>query len=105
VVPVFNHGHTVQQVVREAKSRFPVIVVNDGSTDETPTILAAEAGITVVTFSSNQGKAAALCAGFDRARELGFTHAITIDADGQHWTRSPRRAGASRRRSSSVCAI
>ena len=86
VVPVFNHGHTVQQVVREAKSRFPVIVVNDGSTDETPSILAAETGITVVTLPSNQGKAAALCAGFDRAEELGFTHAITIDADGQHST-------------------
>lgn len=86
MVPVFNHGPTVQQVVREAKSRFPVIVVNDGSTDETPKILAAEAGITVVTLPSNQGKAAALGAGFDRARELGFTHAITIDADSQHST-------------------
>jgi uncharacterized protein (DUF2062 family) len=86
VVPVFNHGPTVQQVVREAKSRFPVIVVNDGSTDETPIILAAETGITVVTLPSNEGKAAALGAGFDRARELGFTHAITIDADGQHST-------------------
>jgi uncharacterized protein (DUF2062 family) len=86
VVPVFNHSHTVQQVVREAKSRFPVIVVNDGSTDETPNLLAAETGITVVTLPSNQGKAAALCAGFGRARELGFTHAITIDADGQHAT-------------------
>jgi len=86
VVPVFNHGRTVQQVVREAKSRFPVIVVNDGSTDETPNLLAAETGITVVTFPSNRGKATALGAGFDRARELGFTHAITIDADGQHST-------------------
>ena len=84
VVPVFNHGHTVQQVVREAKSQFPVIVVNDGSTDETPHILADEIGITVVTLPSNEGKAAALCAGFDRARELDFTHVITIDADGQH---------------------
>jgi len=86
VVPVFNHGRTVQQVVREAKSRFPVIVVNDGSTDETPNLLAAETGITVVTFPSNRGKATALGAGVDRARELGFTHAITIDADGQHST-------------------
>lgn len=98
MVPVFNHGHTVQQVVREAKSRFPVIVVNDGSTDETPNILAAETGITVVTFSSNQGKAAALGAGFDRAQELGFTHAITIDADGQHSTAElDAFAGACRR--------
>ena len=86
VIPVFNHCLTVGRVVREARALFPVIVVNDGSTDETPSLLAAETGITVVTLPSNQGKAAALGAGFDRARELGFTHAITIDADGQHST-------------------
>lgn len=86
MVPIFNHGLTVQQVVREAKSRFPVIAVNDGSTDQTPDVLAAETGITLVTFSSNRGKGAALGAGFDRARAMGFTHAITIDADGQHST-------------------
>jgi uncharacterized protein (DUF2062 family) len=98
VVPVFNHDSTVRQVVRQAKSRFPVIAVNDGSTDETPGILAAETDITVVTFPSNQGKAAALRAGFDRARELNFTHAITIDADGQHPTAAlPDFAAACRR--------
>ncbi len=71
MVPVFNHDRTVQQVVREAKSQFLVIAVNDGSTDTTPKLLAAEPDITVVTLPSNQGKAAALCAGFERARELG----------------------------------
>ena len=86
IIPVFNHDRTVLQVVRKAKSQFPVIAINDGSTDKTPQILAAEPDLTVVTLPSNQGKAAALCAGFDRARELGFTHAITIDADGQHST-------------------
>ena len=86
VVPVFNHGQTVQHVVRRAKAQLPVIAVNDGSTDETAKLLAAETGITVITFPANEGKAAALGAGFGRARELGFTHAITIDADGQHST-------------------
>ncbi len=86
VIPVFNHGLTVQRVVRGAKEMFPVIAVNDGSTDDTPAVLAGEGGITVVTLPRNRGKGAALRAGFDRAAEMGFTHAITIDADGQHDT-------------------
>ena len=45
VIPVFNHGLTVGRVAREAKDYFPVIVVNDGSTDDTAKILAAESGI------------------------------------------------------------
>jgi uncharacterized protein (DUF2062 family) len=84
VIPVYNHGLTVQNVVRGAKTALPVIVVNDGATDATPAVLAAESGITVVTLPYNQGKAAALRAGFALALELGFTHAITLDSDGQH---------------------
>jgi uncharacterized protein (DUF2062 family) len=86
VIPVYNHGLTVQRVVRGAMAVLPVIAVNDGSTDNTPAILAAEPGLTVVTLPRNQGKAAALRAGFAKADALGFTHAITLDADGQHPT-------------------
>lgn len=88
VIPVYNHGLTVQSVARGAKASFPVIVVDDGSTDATPRVLAGEQGLTLVTLPSNQGKGAALRAGFARARQQGFTHAITIDADGQHRTGS-----------------
>jgi glycosyltransferase involved in cell wall biosynthesis len=84
VVPVYNHGRTVQQVVRESQRAFPVIVVDDGSTDQGPATLTAETGITLVTLPSNRGKGAALKAGFAKAEQEGFTHAITIDADGQH---------------------
>ena len=84
IVPVYNHGLTIRDVVRGAKAAFPVIVVDDGSTDQTPAVLAGESGITLVTMKDNQGKAAALKAGFAKAQELEFTHAITIDADGQH---------------------
>src|SRR5580765_2193483 len=84
IVPVFNHGLTVQRVVRGAKAVLPVIAVDDGSNDQTPKVLAAESGITLLTLPQNQGKAAALKAGFVKAEEMGFTHAITIDADGQH---------------------
>ncbi len=86
VIPVYNHALTVQRVVRGAKAALPVVVVNDGSTDATPAVLAAEKGVTVVTLPCNQGKGAALQAGFAQAEKLGFTHAITIDADGQHPT-------------------
>jgi len=97
VVPVFNHALTVGRVVREAKAWFPVIAVNDGCTDGTGGILAAETGITVVTLPRNLGKGAALRAGFATAEKMDFTHAITIDADGQHDTAElPLLAAASR---------
>jgi uncharacterized protein (DUF2062 family) len=86
VIPVYNHGLTVQSVVSKAKAHFPVIVVNDGSTDQTAEVLAQESGITRVDLPVNQGKAGALKAGFARALDMGFTHAITMDADGQHST-------------------
>ena len=98
VIPVYNHGLTVGRVVAEAKAHFPVLVVNDGSTDDTGKILAAASGVTVITLASNQGKGAALRAGFAAAARRGFTHAITIDADGQHATGElPALAAASRR--------
>jgi len=98
VIPVYNHCLTVGRVVRAAKDYFPVIVVNDGSTDDTGKILAAENGIVVVALPQNQGKGAALRAGFAAAEKHGFTHAITIDADGQHATRElPAFAAASRK--------
>ena len=56
VIPVFNHGLTVQRVVRGAKETFPVIAVNDGSTDDTSVVLAGEGGITVVTLPQNHGQ-------------------------------------------------
>ena len=98
VIPVFNHALTVGRVVREAKALFPVIVVDDGSTDGTGAILAAEPGLTVVTLPRNQGKGAALRAGFERAEKLGFTHAITLDADGQHAVGEASRFAAASRR-------
>jgi glycosyltransferase involved in cell wall biosynthesis len=103
LVPVYNHGGTVQQVVRESRRAFPVIVVDDGSTDCGPALLAQEPGIMLVTLPCNRGKAAALRAGFARAEEAGFTHAITIDADGQHAVESlPDFAAACRQQPDAV---
>jgi glycosyltransferase involved in cell wall biosynthesis len=98
VIPVFNHALTAGRIVHEAKEHFPVIAVNDGCTDATGRILAQEAGITLLTLRRNQGKGAALRAGFAEAARRGFSHAITIDADGQHRPGElPLLAAASRR--------
>jgi uncharacterized protein (DUF2062 family) len=80
VIPVFNHADTAGEVAAAARKQFSVIIVDDGSTDGVQ--LPAE--VDLVRFSENRGKGAALRAGFERARQLGFTHAITVDADGQH---------------------
>jgi uncharacterized protein (DUF2062 family) len=71
----------VGEVARAALAHGPVIVVDDGSTESLPEL----PGCTLVKLPRNGGKAAALRAGFQRATELGFTHAITMDADGQHF--------------------
>ena len=84
VIPTYNHGLTVRQVARGALGHFPVIVVDDGSTDQTAAELRQESALTIVTLPRNQGKGAALIAGFAEARRLGFSHTIVMDADGQH---------------------
>ena len=84
VIPVYNHPARLAAVLDGARSRFPVIVVDDGSTDDTDDVLARQTGVTVMTLPRNMGKGAALRKGFERARVLGYTHAITMDADGQH---------------------
>lgn len=87
VVPVYNHGLTVAQVVRGAARHLPVIAVDDGSTDGTPLALASlakEIPFERLSLPTNRGKAGALLAAFERAVDSGYTHAITLDADGQH---------------------
>ena len=89
VIPTFGNVETVDEVVRQS-SRYvrPVIVVNDGSTDGTHQRLRALQreidGLEVLTNSRNRGKGIALRFGIERAKELGATHVVTIDADGQH---------------------
>ena len=96
LVPTYNNARTLVEVVRDAAAHAPVIVVDDGCTDETAELLAAElrealkkgrealSELTVLTHEENRGKGQALVTGFLHARQAGFTHAITIDSDGQH---------------------
>ena len=86
VIPTFNNAPTLPDIVSRTQAQLPdVIVVNDGSTDNTSAVLSSmQHPPLVLSFPSNRGKGAALKAGFLKARELGFTHVITIDSDGQH---------------------
>jgi glycosyltransferase involved in cell wall biosynthesis len=90
VIPTYNNALTVEAVIAGSLAHIPdVIVVNDGSTDGSAVILRELAektkSLTVITFTANRGKGCALKAGFAKAAELGFTNAITLDADGQHF--------------------
>ena len=87
IVPTYNNTDTLRQVLGSVLDHSEtVIVVNDGSTDNTPEILQDfGARIEVISLTQNQGKGIALRTGFKRAHALGFTHAITMDSDGQHF--------------------
>jgi glycosyltransferase involved in cell wall biosynthesis len=85
LIPAYNEAERLQPVVEAALGYGPVLVVDDGSTDDTVQIARA-AGAAVLLQSPNQGKGAALRAGFRRALEQGFQAVITLDADGQHDT-------------------
>lgn len=85
IIPTYNNAGTIADVIRRTLPMVDgVIVVNDGCTDGTAGILAS-LPVTVVTAPSNEGKGCALKRGFAAAREIGFTHAVTLDADGQHF--------------------
>ncbi|PTP84910.1 glycosyltransferase family 2 protein [Vibrio splendidus] len=88
LIPCFNHGATMPSVVSSLLNfELPIIIVDDGSELETKhflTPLADSPSVTLVTLHQNQGKGGAVKAGIKRAQELGFSHAIQIDADGQH---------------------
>lgn len=84
LVPAFNEGAAVGEVVAQVRDKgLPVLVIDDGSTDDTAG-RAREAGATVLSLTSNQGKGAALQAGFRWALGEGYDALLTLDADGQH---------------------
>ena len=87
LIPTYNNAGTILDVVRRTHHYLKdIIVVNDGCTDETLSLLATlDFPITIVSFDRNKGKGKALVAGFRKAQELGFDYALTLDADGQHY--------------------
>ena len=86
IMPTYNNAGTIATVISDVKEfATDVIVVNDGSTDETAQILASIEDIKVVDYSENKGKGYALKLGLQKAYEWGYRYAITIDSDGQHY--------------------
>jgi glycosyltransferase involved in cell wall biosynthesis len=83
LIPAHNEQVHITQVISCAKKYLPVLVVDDGSIDDT-FILAKDAGAKIIRQSPNQGKGAALLTGFRYALRVGAKAVITLDGDGQH---------------------
>jgi glycosyltransferase involved in cell wall biosynthesis len=83
VIPAYNESFRIQEVIRSTFKFLPVLVVDDGSTDDTAAV-SRSGGAHLVAQSPNQGKGAALRAGFSHALSAGYQAAVTLDADGQH---------------------
>jgi glycosyltransferase involved in cell wall biosynthesis len=86
IVPTYNNCKTLKRVLDSVLLYTSnVIIVNDGSTDETALILENYTQLVQIHFSKNSGKGLALRAGFKKAIELNYKYSITIDSDGQHF--------------------
>ena len=84
VIPTYDNGGTVADVVRGVlRQGLPVLVVDDGSTDDTAQKLEG-LEIKVIRHPRNRGTGRALKTGLEEARRLGYRFALTLDADGQH---------------------
>lgn len=89
LIPCYNHGAMMPCVLaRLAPFGLPCIIVDDGSDQATAQQLAAlvacDKNLTLVRLARNGGKGQAVTAGFHAAKQAGFSHAIQLDADGQH---------------------
>jgi glycosyltransferase involved in cell wall biosynthesis len=83
LIPAYNEQAHITTVVSEAIQYLPVLVVDDGSRDQTAN-LAEQAGACVLRLVPNQGKGAALTAGFRQCLAEGYEAVLTLDGDGQH---------------------
>lgn len=89
LIPSYNPGAQVYETVRAARAQWaPVWVVVDGSQDGSAEGLKDMAvndpQLKIIVLQENQGKGAAVLCGLDLAAQQGFTHALTMDSDGQH---------------------
>ena len=86
IIPTYNNHKTLKRVLDSVLLYSKnIIVVNDGSTDETSEILKNYPQLIQIHFPMNSGKGMALRKGFKEALRLGYDFAITIDSDGQHF--------------------
>ncbi|MEA3309429.1 MAG: glycosyltransferase family 2 protein [Chloroflexota bacterium] len=83
LIPAYNEAERLGAVVEKSARYLPVLVVDDGSDDETAATAKA-AGATVLRYTPNQGKGVALRTGFQWALAADYEAVLTLDADGQH---------------------
>lgn len=89
LIPVYRHGKACAEVVDSIiQYNIPIILVDDGNDEETKSYLRQikekHGEVELVTLPKNQGKGGAFKAGVIRAKELGYSHVLQLDADGQH---------------------
>lgn len=86
IIPTYNNEKTLKEVIEGVLNYTSnIIIVNDGSTDNTSTILKEYSNLIQIHLPENRGKGIALRKGFKKAVEKGFHYALTIDSDGQHY--------------------
>jgi glycosyltransferase involved in cell wall biosynthesis len=84
-IPIYNEATYIRGVLAEVRRYSPeILVVNDGSTDDTPRILGQESGLRIVTHPQNRGYGAALSSAFAYTLQHNFDVLVTMDCDGQH---------------------
>ena len=89
IIPVYDHEQAIGRMVGSLRQQgLTVFVVDDGSgprcAAELNRLAEADAGVRLLRLPENQGKGAAVMAGLAAAGSAGFSHALQIDADGQH---------------------
>lgn len=89
IVPIFNHPEKLASLTRSLLEKgLPIILIDDGSAETCHQVIrevtSTNPDITLITHKENKGKGAAIKTGLRKALQSGFSHAIQIDADGQH---------------------
>ena len=89
VIPNYNHTVVIDKLLGSlAEYKLPVIMVNDGSDADSSAFMLTLAEkysyVTLICHEQNQGKGAAIQTGLKHAESMGFSHALQVDADGQH---------------------
>ncbi len=88
IIPTYNNAATLAGVIEDVtKYSCHIIVVNDGSTDNTIAVVEAYPSVQFISYSKNVGKGWAIRKGLAYATEKGYKYAITIDSDGQHFAK------------------
>jgi glycosyltransferase involved in cell wall biosynthesis len=98
IIPTYNNAQKLEEVIESVKEYTTLVldkhhvishllVVNDGSTDETPAILERQSSVMQLSYQPNAGKGISMRRAFKYAIEKGYDYAITLDSDGQHYAK------------------